>query len=196
MRLEAATLCGFIVLGCTTATVAETPSKDFLGLGDLTREIVQAISEAKLVSDQPPYFIIKKVNLKLKGELRTAADGSVEFTVPIFGAGADLSAKGVRTVSSTTELDLVPKEMTPVGGTRFADFIALIRVLKQTFNSNALLNAGNVTFSESWALQLDANGKVNLVVAKAGAEISSENSEEITFVLCQTLNRSDCISSP
>jgi len=167
-----------------------------LGLRDVKVAVEQAIKEAKRVSAEPPHFIIRKVELKLQGERKVAADGSVSFGIPVFGAGVDVAAKGSQTTREKLELELIPPESQVVGGKRIIDLGPLIRSLKDSFKADqggGGLMAASVKYTYGWTLQLGAEGKVNVVVAKAGAAISEEKVQEITFHLCQTQNRSECI---
>jgi hypothetical protein len=176
---------------CTSPLFAQ--HLDFLELRHLTAELEKAIIEAKQVSDQPPIFIVQKVALKLKGENRTSAQGGLSFSIPIFKAGIDLSAKANETLSEALDLELIPRERVTVGGPTFVDFVSLVRVLKVSFKSDTRLRAASVAYSLRWALQVAGDGKVNVVVAKLGGEIARENSQEVTFHLCETNNGADCI---
>jgi hypothetical protein len=179
-------------LNCQTITLAQD-QQEYLALRDLKIDLEKAIKDATLVSNEPPFFIIEKIELKLQGETRTGADGSASFSIPIFKAGIDVGAKGVETQSETLTLDLVPPDKTIAGGVRRVDFTPLMRTLKDTFKSDTGLQARSVTYTKSWALQLDADAKINVVVAKAGVTIAKDKTQDVTFYLCQTLNRLDCI---
>jgi hypothetical protein len=166
----------------------------FIDLRDVKIEIEQAIKEAKRVSTSPPYFIIRKVSLTLQGERREVAGGGASFSIPVFAVGADLAAKASQTTLQKLKLDLIPPESQVVGGDKLFDLASLISSLKDTFKDSKGLSATAVEYTYRWSLQRSAEGKINVVVAKAGAEISEDKVQEIVFHLCQTHNRSDCIN--
>jgi hypothetical protein len=169
----------------------------FVELRDFKIEIERAIQEAKRVSPEPPFFIIRKVGLQLKGERKQNADGSVSFNLPVFRYGVDLGAHGTTITLQELELELVPAESQIVGGAHLIDLTELTRTLKETFradsNTKGALAAAAIKYTNSWTLQLGADGKINVVVAKAGVSISEDKTQRVAFHLCQTLNRSDCI---
>jgi hypothetical protein len=175
-----------------TQMAAQQP--DFVGLDAVLLELEQDIQQAKL-SDQPPFFIVEKVELTLKGERKVAVDGSASFSIPVFKVGADLSAKGGTTVNDEMKLTLVPRDRAVVGGTHPVNFTTLITQLKASLQKSTALDATRIEYSERWALERSGDGKVNIVVAKLGTEISQQNSQQIVFILCQTRNRADCIGS-
>jgi hypothetical protein len=184
-----ASVTGLLVLW--SPLVAAAQQTGFAKLADVELEIEKAIAEARTVSDQPPLFIIQKVELKLQGKWQTAGDGTVSFTIPIFKYGADLSAKGDQSQEDKLSLELIPRNRAPVGGTNSIDFASVIRLLKSTFKNTELLPA-KVKYSHNWALQLNAGGNINVAIAKAGLKIAQENAQEVTFHLCHTINRVDC----
>lgn len=190
MSTKLTLLAGLCFLFAPTLTTAAEPQ--FIALRELKIGVEQAIREAKRVSTDRPYFIIKKVELTLQGERKVAADGGVEFSIPVFPINIELSAKGSQTTLQKLKLELIPPESTVVGGEKLIDLASLIRTLKDTFKSGDL-NASAIEYTYKWTLQLSGDGKIKVVVAKAGGEIADDKSQEITFHLCQTLNRSECI---
>jgi hypothetical protein len=186
--LSAATL---LTIAAGPVNAQDVPTS-FIELRALKVALEEAIQQAKLVSPNPPYFIIRKIGLTLQGERRVGADGTVSFRIPVFAAGVDLGAKGTQVALHRLKLELIPPESAVVGGEKAIDLAPLIRSLKQAFAEGGL-RAATIEYTYRWALQLGAEGKINAVVAKVGASIADESSQEITFHMCETLNRSDCI---
>jgi hypothetical protein len=184
-------------VACSGPAFTQTSPAAFVELRDFKLEIERAIQEAKRVSPEPPFFIIQKIVLQLKGEKKQNIDGSVNFSLPVFRYGVDLGAHGTANTLQELELELVPAESQIVGGAHLIDLTELTRTLKETFradsNTKGALAAAAIKYTNSWTLQLGADGKINVVVAKAGVSISEDKTQRVTFHLCQTLNRSDCI---
>lgn len=172
--------------------IAEALPPAYLELKDLKIALERAIREAKRVSTEPPYFLIKKIELELQGDRTAGAEGSL--SIPVFGVGVDLGAKGTYSAQHKLKLELVPPENEVVGGAPTIELAPLIRTLKDTFKASAGgLVPTAIEYTYKWTLQLDGSGKINVVVAKAEVKVSDERSQEITFHLCQTRNRSECI---
>jgi hypothetical protein len=145
-------------------------------------ELDQTIGAAKLVSDQPPFFLIQKINLTPHGEKRRSANGGLEFTIPIFKVGANLNAKEVGLTSETLELELAPPAKTIVGGRQTIDFAQMVQTLKNTFKPDVAIRPLTIKYSQRWALQLEAKAGGNVIVVKVGGDIAQENSQGDCFL--------------
>lgn len=188
------TLAVGLTLSSTTVDSGWAQAQRFLTLADLEIELERAISQAKLISDRPPYFIIQKVALKLAGKNSTAADGSIGFTIPIFDYGANLGIDLTQTDGGTLELELITPTREVVGGTTSIDLSSLVTILKDSFKPGTKFRVKSAKYTLLWTLQSDGGGKVNALVAKGGVHLAKENSQEITFYLCETLNRFECVN--
>jgi len=165
----------------------------FVPLNRLVIELQRTIANAQLESETPPFFIIQKKHLKLKGDNEAAASGGVTFTVPILKHGVDGAVSAKSTTGTLLEIDLIPAEQIVVGGEERINFSELVKSLKATFGTINGLLASSIKYTETWVLQADAEGNVNFVIAKANAKMSLEYLQEISFDLCQTKDKQTCV---
>lgn len=161
----------------------------------LQDEIVQAISDARKLADHPPYFLIKKVELKLKGTKSSDAGGG--FSIPVFGASIALGMKKATSANEVLEIALVPSESIVVGGgAPKIDLAGLIADLKKAFRrekgTKPMFIIGAMNYEKSWTLQYKGDGGIKLVIASAEVSISDEKQQVVCFTLCETENLRDC----
>ena len=165
----------------------------YVGLSDLIKDITRAISEARLVDNKEPYFIIKEVELHLKGSWTVGGEG--KFTIPVWII--DVSAEAAVTSIKTEELALVliPSDSAPVGGDSLIELTGLIRTIKESFAATRSegITAKSIDFTREWIFQRNADANVETVVMKLGAGISDEKAQSITFRLCQTEDLETCV---
>jgi hypothetical protein len=185
-------ILGLLAASLPGQGLAQEAPPTYLALRELKIALEQAIREAKRVSSDPPHFIIKKIELELQGDQTAGAQGSIG--IPVFGVGVDLSAKGTYEAQQKLKIELVPPESQIVGGVPVIELAPLIRALKDTFRGGTSggLVPSEIQFTYKWTLQLDGAGKISVVVAKAEVKVAQERSQQVTFHLCHTVNRSEC----
>ncbi|UCF91498.1 MAG: hypothetical protein JSW39_25030 [Desulfobacterales bacterium] len=184
------------VFALTSISLREAASQEgWYSLQALQAEIDRAISDARELADQPPYFLVKKVELELKGT--KSVDPAGGFSIPVFGASIDLGVKTTTSANEVLEIALVPSDSTVVGGDApKIDLAGLIADLKNAFRrekgKKPLFIIATVKYEKSWALQLTGNGGIKLVIASAKLSISDEKRQLVRFTLCETVNLRDC----
>ncbi len=171
-------------IGSSVTPLTARASDDVGGFVDLARlkhDLQASIAEARLVDPNPPFFIVRQIDLKLQGVRRL--EGSGAFSIPIWVFGLDLGAGGTLEQSAKLELELIPPDRGLVGGTNLVDFSPLVRTLKEAFvadRGDGLL-AASVKYTRTWALQRAAEGEADAVVIKIGGGISDEKAQSVTF---------------
>lgn len=167
----------------------------WFSLEALQTEIVQAISDARKLADQPPYFLVKKVELKLNGTKSSDAGGG--FSIPVFAASIDLGVKQATSANDVFELALAPSESIVVGGDApKIDLAGLIAEIKRAFRTEKgkkpMFIIESMKYEKSWTLQFKGDGGIKFVIASADVSISTEKQQMVRFTLCETKNLRDC----
>lgn len=178
-----------VSLFCTNA-LANVKS---LPLADLRQAISIAISDVRKLTPKPPHFLIKSIELELKGTSSNEVEGG--FSIEIFGYGVDLGESVSETAQDKLALTLTPARALVVGGEPRVDLKSLVKNIRATFKKvkgETDLIVGKVSYERTWTLQFDAKGKVNFVIAHAGAGISNARQQKITFTLCETRDLRTC----
>lgn len=199
-----------LVCGLPALAQPETDSGDEGGnehplavpLRALTEAISDSLANARRFNDQPPYFLVEKIRLKLRITQTVSGTGTVEVKVPVLPLSANVDA-GV-TVAATDELDmdLRPAPQTLVGAAEQIDLTALMAAIKSALPAQAGsdgqagsggLTAIGFTYSTEFYLQAKAEGGINLMIVKAGAEEVKTVTQRIEFKMCQTVDMVDCV---
>ena len=172
--------------------------EDWYSVKDLKDAIVEAISDARKLADQAPYFLVKKVELELKGTISGGVGAG--FSIPIFGASIDLGAEAASSAQETLALVLVPAETVVVGGEApEINLAAVIADLKQAFRTkkdeSPEFIVASVNYEKVWTLQFSVEGRIDFVIASAKVSISKEKQQRIKFTLCETVNLRDCAAN-
>jgi len=178
-----------VSLFCTNA-LANVKS---LPLADLRQAISIAISDVRKLTPKPPHFLIKSIELELKGTSSNEVEGG--FSIEIFGYGVDLGESVSETAQDKLALTLTPARALVVGGEPRVDLKSLVKNIRATFKKvkgETDLIVGKVSYERTWTLQFDAKGKVNFVIAHAGAGISNARQQKITCTLCETRDLRTC----
>jgi hypothetical protein len=190
-------LSGIVGIGLLSATVNGAVAQEgavvgFVDLPDLVADLASAITEARLIDNEPPFFLIENVTLNLKGTWSEGVDAA--FRIPIWTFGLEVEGEGSSTSSEQMELTLVPAQSALVGGRGIVDLEPVIRALKEAFSDEQqeVLRAQSVTFTRNWLLEKSAGAGADLAVIKLGGDIASEQAQSITFSLCQTVDMDTC----
>jgi hypothetical protein len=165
-----------------------------VSLDELLSSLEKAAQDAGTLSRDPPWFIIKKIDLKLKGETRQEGGVGAGFKIPIFEAGAELKGKVGQATAETLEVSLAPRQRTVVGGNVAIDLKELLKTLKETFSQHQSFSVLETKWTQLWTLQKTVDGKVDVVLFSANGNIDLGRSQEVTFILCQTRNQQECVS--
>jgi hypothetical protein len=195
-RLRILIVGSLSVFAATLFPVRQAASQEgWCSLQVLHDEIVRAISDARELADQPPYLLITKVDLTLKGTKKFGGEGG--FSIPVFGAAIPLGVKGATSANEVLKMALAPAESIVVGGgAPEIDLSGLIAGVKEAFRAkkgkNPMFIIQNMQYETSWTLQYQANGGIKLVIANAEVSISDEKQQMIRFTLCETKNLRDC----
>lgn len=177
---------------CLTGAAAAQDGKvvEFVNLPDLVRDIERAIAEARLVDNEPPFFIIKEVELRLKGSWTEGAEGGFRIPVWIFSVNVEGDITSIET--EELAITVVPPDGGLVGGENLVDLTSLVRTLKETFSATSL-RGKSISFTRKWILQRSAEADVDAIIMQFGAGISDEKAQSITYHLCQTEDLETCV---
>jgi hypothetical protein len=181
--------------------------EDKLPLDELKESILEAISDARALSDTEPYFLIKKIELELQGT--SSLKGGGGFSVPVFGVSVDLGVQGGYSSNNKLVAELLPpaggvpkpKNLFVVGGEiavgeKRINLSDLLSDLKKTFEREIENQPGfyvtSFVYEKTWTLQHNAESGIDFVIASGSIKISKEKQQKIKFTLCETLNFVDC----
>ncbi len=179
--------------------------KDFMSVGEIRRSIQIAIRDSVRENTQPPFFLITKVELTLRGEVEGGASGG--FRIPVFGAEVDLGASLENFGYAELALSLVPSQSVVTGVVPKLDLASIVSAVKQAFSdeirgdnteqdedaSLPLLTTPGFRYTYQWALKEKVDGSINLLVVNFGADIAHEHRQTIVFHLCRTENKLNCV---
>lgn len=179
--------------GVVSRSAQASDIADFVELPQLTQDLARAITAAKLVDPEEPFFIIRKIELTLQGV--QVGEGNVVFSIPVWVFEVDLETGGVLERREALELTLIPTPTALVGGDSLVDITPLLKILKEAFaqSRDLKLLAPSIKITRKWALQRAFEGGVDTIVLKVGAGISDEKAQSITFHLCQTQDLENCV---
>ena len=184
----------FFLVFVTTASTVYSEEEHF-SLRALKAEIINAITDARQLADQEPFFLVKKVKLELSGKTATVGEGG--FSIPVFGPTIDMGAETGYSSEEKLAIEMKPANQIVVGGEKKINITSLLKDIKETFHREKDASPDflltEVVYEKTWALQRSADGKINFVIAKAGGSISEEKKQKIIFTLCETLNFIDCV---
>ena len=183
-----------------SAAAAEDPV-DFMSVNDLKYAIQLAIRDSVRDNDREPYYLITNINLELKGTEDTGVGGG--FKIPVFGASASLDGTLEHSATHTLELKLVPAESLPTRAPPNIKLSELVSLVKEAFQlpneatgqgeDLPALTAPTFNYSYSGSLKQSAEGGVDFVVFDISGAAESATYQTISFQLCRTLNRQNCI---
>ena len=144
-RTKVATTVAALVLLLATgpSRANDTDVVGRVSVDELLSSLEKAVQDSGTLSQEPPWFIIQKIDIKLKGETRQEGTAGAKFEVPIFRAGADLKGKVGQDTSETLEISLIPRQRTVVGGNVAIDLKGLLKTLKETFSQHPSFMVGS-----------------------------------------------------
>jgi hypothetical protein len=188
-------IIGLLISTCIifAGPISSHSQENMFPLKDLKMTIQEAISDARALSDTEPYFLIKMVELELRG----TSSGEGGFSIPVFGSAVNLGLEGDISSSDKLELALIPTQSIVVGGEKKIDLAGLLSELKSAFKRDKENETGfnilSAKYTKIWTLQYNAGGNINFIIAKGDVKISREKQQKIIFTLCETLNHVDCV---
>ena len=170
-------------------------AEDTLSVKELKAAIHDAITNARQLADQEPYFKVVEVKMELSGS--TSSDGGGGFKIPIWGFSVDLGAKAEVLEEEKLTIVMKPADNVVVGGELNIDLAGLIKDVREAFarekNENPDYIITELNYETKWALKRTAEGSIDFVIASGDVAISKEKQQTIVFTLCETVNYVDCI---
>lgn len=163
----------------------------------LVEAIENALADARRYNDQPPYFLVKKIELKLSVVRKDSAEGGVGFEVPVLPVEVSIGGDIVAEAAETVTMSLKPAPQTLVGAAEQISLAELMREVKAALPSQAGSGGGlsltQIIYTTRFTLQHSIDGGIDFAFIKAGGEVSQSTSQQIEFALCQTADLLDCV---
>ncbi len=172
---------------------------DFLSVKDIKHAIQVAIFNAVRENDKNPYFLITNVKVKLQGQKDNNIGGG--FKIPIFSAAFDFSANVQTAAGETLEFELTPSEPLATAAPPDLNLSEAIASMKEAFQDDGstadpplpVLTPKRFSYSHDWALKAGGNAGINILVVTLEAGAQDELRQSISFDLCLTLNKLNCV---
>jgi hypothetical protein len=166
-----------------------------LSVTELKKTVLEAVSDARKLATQPPYFLVKEVKIEVQGTSQSG--GGVGFSIKVFGVGADLGTGGDIGEEAKLTIALTPATTIITGGGPKIDLTTVIAGLRKTF-ARAKTQTPDyyvklVNYEVVWALKRNEHGGIDFKVASANVRISKKIQQKIIFTLCETVNLRDCV---
>ena len=198
-RTTLSLLCASVIC-LASQTARATEQTDYLPLDDLKYVIQLAIREAMQTNVSEPFFLVERVELELN--IRKDVEKGVSLGLPIFSADFDLGTSTLETAVEHIELTLTVSEELPTRGAPRISFTHVLRQIRDTFAKDAprpgspglpTLVVEALTYSRQWTIRRGKGGDVHILIVRAGGSIKKEFIQSVTFHLCRTVNRRNCV---
>lgn len=166
---------------------------DYVSASELRDAVHGAIRESIQRNTDPPFYLVKSVEITLRGiEDRSVGGG---FKVPIFAANVSAevlelwSAAGTKTLKFNPRLPVSTQAPPKVP---FADDIALLKE-EAILAEAAGWSVDSATITYEWSMKVNADAGIDVFFLKIEGGAAAQSTQKITFNLCRTVNRIECV---
>ena len=180
-----------LVIYCPTASAIPP-----VGLSELISEIWVALGDAKRLSREKPYFLVKELQMELQVIQMTSAKG--ELGIPVLPAKLSLAGELQTSETQTISVTLKPSEEIVVSSKSRINFGEVIAQLKKVFKQereqkrpqNFIITS--LKYEVQFLLQEAGTGKIDLLFVNIEGSRQTSRANKLTFTLCETVTLKEC----